>query len=57
MGYMAISENQRLYSADSIIVEEGNIGDEMFILNEGKLGQNFSPEFICALLSRACYFM
>jgi len=38
MDYVAISEYERSYKAGSIIVCEGAVGDEMFILNEGKLG-------------------
>jgi len=38
MDYIAISEHERVYPAGSMIVNEGDVGDEMFILNEGKLG-------------------
>ena len=38
MDYIAISGHQRIYKEGSIIVNEGDVGDEMFILDEGKLG-------------------
>ena len=56
MGYKTIVSTQRLYSAGSTIVEEGDCDLDMFILNEGKLGVFKAGELIAEIEEGGVFF-
>ena len=56
MGYKTIVKTQRLYSAGTTIVEEGDSDTDMFILNEGKLGVFKAGERIARIEEEGVFF-